>query len=101
MQNPVGECILAQAGCIYESRDYHNGYQIIDVGTKTREFVFKLRSFFNEPARRFGAAATDGIREFAPQGEGRRTETLTVRDLAKLQHAIELAENPRGPKQEV
>ena len=94
MQNPVGECILAQAGCIYESRDYYNGYQIIDVGTKTREFIFKLRSFFNEPARRFGAAeniAKDGIKEFAPRGEGRRMATLTAREVAKLQHAIEHA----------
>lgn len=93
-KNPIGECILAQAGCIYESKDYYNGYQIIDVGTKTREFIFKLRSFFNEPARRFGAAeniAKDGIKEFAPQGEGRRTGTLTVRDLSNLQLAIEQA----------
>jgi predicted MPP superfamily phosphohydrolase len=93
-QTPVGECILAQAGCIYESRDYYNGYQIIDVGTKTREFIFRLRSFFNEPARRFGAAesiAKDGIREFAPQGDGRRAGTLTARDLAALQGAIDLA----------
>ena len=53
-----------------------------------------MRSFFNEPARRFGAAeniAKDGIREFVPQGEGRRVGTLTARDLAKLQQAIEQA----------
>lgn len=92
-KNPIGECILAQCGCLYESRDYYNGYQIIDIGTKTDEFCFSLRRFYDQPRRKFGpneAVAPNGRKEYSFDVDGSR-KSLSVKQLTALRAAIDRA----------
>lgn len=54
-QSPMGGAFYSQSGCLYTSRDYHNGYQIIKIDEIAREGVVFGRSYFDSP-REFRAA---------------------------------------------
>src|SRR5207253_898970 len=48
IQNTIGNCLLAQGGCLYISRDYFNGYQIVDVSLDDGiSFEFSMRTWFD------------------------------------------------------
>lgn len=55
IQNTFGCSIHCQSGALYESRDYFNGYAIIEVNTEIDRIVVHSRTYFDS-ARRFGAA---------------------------------------------
>lgn len=62
-----GSAILSQSGAFYNSRDYYNGYQIIEIDTAVCTAQMRLRTYFNRPVRRFGPAENlvkDGILKF-------------------------------------
>jgi predicted MPP superfamily phosphohydrolase len=50
-----GSSALSQAGCLYQSRDYFNGYVFVSIDTETRQVTFKLRTY-HDRSRRFGQA---------------------------------------------
>ena len=52
----AGSSVLLQAGSLYATRKHFNGYHIISVDPLTGEIDLTLRTYFNEPLRRFGAA---------------------------------------------
>jgi predicted MPP superfamily phosphohydrolase len=56
-QNAIGECLFAQGGCLYVSREYYNGYQLLDIDFDDGvEFRLSLRTWYNQPRRAFAAA---------------------------------------------
>ncbi|MDR3405955.1 MAG: hypothetical protein P4L99_25945, partial [Chthoniobacter sp.] len=53
---PIGSAVLSQSGCLYEHRDYFNGYQFVKFRGDDGEVDFFLRSYFNRPRRAFDKA---------------------------------------------
>jgi len=51
-----GSAVLSQSGALYNNRDYYNGYQLIEVDTEVCKVELQLRTYFDKPVRRFGAA---------------------------------------------
>lgn len=89
MENTVGECVFAQGGCLYEHRDYYNGYQLIDIHAEPDlRFDFHLRSWFNYPRRAFGPAeniCAGGFKSFTPRFATGGPKRLSVGELLQMQ----------------
>lgn len=51
-----GTALISQVGCLYNSRDYPNSYQIVTLDTETEKATFRIRTFFDNPRREFDAA---------------------------------------------
>ncbi|TXN33059.1 metallophosphoesterase [Methylobacterium sp. WL19] len=51
-----GSAIISQAGSLYNSREYPNSYQIIEVDTDSSQAVIHMRTFYDSPRRAFDAA---------------------------------------------
>jgi|GEM_PF-2744036 len=96
VNNTIGQCILAQSGCLYLHRDYYNGYQLIDFNTTFSQVLFNMRSWFDAPVRAFGAAENvikGGLQTFTI-GTTTTENKLTVAELLSYQAAItELADS--------
>ncbi len=45
---PSGGSILSQTGCLYETRKYFNGYQIIIIDTENEEAEFSIRCYYDK-----------------------------------------------------
>jgi predicted phosphodiesterase len=60
---PIGSSILSQAGCLYQTRDYFNGYQILRIDPVAGNAEFLIRTYNDNPRRGFDKAlniAADG-----------------------------------------
>lgn len=65
--NSLGNCIIAQCGCLYQSPDYANYYQIIDINLNSEEIEFYMRTWFDSPRFVFDKAvnvSADGAIKF-------------------------------------
>ncbi len=92
-QNAIGNCLFAQSGCLFESPQYWNGYQILDLSIDDGLHVdMTMRTWYNRPRGAFGAAeriCEKGRKAFQfRSGGGRRMSTP---DLLRLQGAIDVA----------
>lgn len=54
--SPTGRALLSQAGCLYEHRDYFNGYQVITLDLDDATATFDIRTYLNRPRRTFDKA---------------------------------------------
>ncbi len=54
--SPTGSALLSQSGCLYEHRDYFNGYQVITLDLQDSTATFDIRTYFNRPRRAFDRA---------------------------------------------
>jgi predicted MPP superfamily phosphohydrolase len=90
LRNRIGTCVIGQAGCLYEHRDYKNSYNIVDIDVADAKVSFNIRTYFDR-ARGFGPGediAPGGLLEF-PLGGFREDERLTRSELRELQTIIE------------
>ncbi|BBC79965.1 phosphohydrolase [Acetobacter orientalis] len=65
--NSLGNCIIAQCGCLYQSPDYANYYQIIDINLSSETIDFDMRTWFDSPRFVFDKAvnvSADGTIKF-------------------------------------
>ncbi|GCD57603.1 hypothetical protein NBRC3280_3297 [Acetobacter pasteurianus NBRC 3280] len=65
--NSLGNCIIAQCGCLYQSSDYVNFYQIIDIDLNMEQIEFSMRTWFDSPRFVFDKAvniSSDGQIKF-------------------------------------
>lgn len=53
-KGPLGGAVYSQAGCLYDKRDYFNGYSIIELDLEGQEVAIEAREY------------SDRIREFTP-----------------------------------
>jgi predicted phosphodiesterase len=98
VQNTIGECLLAQGGALYLHREYYNGYQLIDVSlAEGLDVKFRMRSWFNQPRRSFGAAeniCANGFKEFSlRRGADSQSRKVSVAELFAIQSSIDEAAN--------
>ena len=76
-KTPQGTSAYSQCGCVYQNRDYFNGYQYIKVDLPTRKLEFIVRNYYDKPRRQFDKAlniARDGSFIFSlddPHGTSR------------------------------
>lgn len=62
--NTSGTALISQVGCLYNSREFPNSYQIITLDLDEERAKFQIRTFFDNPRREFDAAvniAADGV----------------------------------------
>ena len=45
-----GRALLSQAGCVYQNRDYFNGYQFIKLDYAAAQAEFTVRTYYNQPS---------------------------------------------------
>jgi hypothetical protein len=60
LQSPLGDSVISRSGALYESKKYYNGYQIIEFDRPSNCAIFKCRTYFDYPRRRFGASESLG-----------------------------------------
>lgn len=64
----TGASLKAQVGCLYQNREYFNGYHIVAIDSDRRHVAINLRSYFDSPNRYFGPAVNikkpDGILKY-------------------------------------
>jgi hypothetical protein len=53
---PVGTSIMSRSGCLYQSRSYFNGYQIIRIDIAAGVAEFLIRTYYDKPRRGFDKA---------------------------------------------
>ncbi|MBU2959809.1 metallophosphoesterase [Citreicella sp. C3M06] len=51
-----GNALMSQSGSLYAGREYYNGYQIIEIDPEICRADYRLRTYFDNPGRRFGPA---------------------------------------------
>ncbi len=51
-----GTALISQAGCLYNSREYPNSYQLVSLDLDQSSCTFFLRTYFDNPRREFDAA---------------------------------------------
>src|SRR5208337_4454988 len=51
-----GGALISQGGCLYETRDYFNGYNVIRLNQEEETAEFIVRTFYNRPRRKFDKA---------------------------------------------
>ncbi|MEP4990043.1 MAG: metallophosphoesterase [Paracoccaceae bacterium] len=51
-----GTSVMSQSGALYAGRKHYNGYQILEIDTQVCKMEVNLRTYFDHPMRRFGAA---------------------------------------------
>jgi len=99
-ENTIGQCVLAQGGCLYQHRDFYNGYQLIDVTANDGfEFAFHLRTWFNEPRRAFAAAeniCARGEMTLRPSSDKTLPQQLKVEDQFAIQTRLDEVANARA-----
>lgn len=42
----IGSCFVSNTGCIYQSRDYFNGYSIIDLDVVSKKWIVTAREYY-------------------------------------------------------
>lgn len=52
----TGSSITLQSGSIFSGRSHFNGYQLVNVNPQTGQVNVKVRTYFDKPTRRWGAA---------------------------------------------
>ena len=60
----VGTSILLQGGCLYQSREYANGYQLIDLALDRAHLRLQPRRYYDHPRRAFGPDGSLGETPF-------------------------------------
>lgn len=92
IQNPIGNCIFAQSGCLFERPKYWNGYQLIDLGfEESLRIDMSMRTWHNRPRGAFAPAeriSAGGKQTFYLRSAelGRKLQT---RDLILFQNALD------------
>lgn len=93
-----GTAILSQAGSVYASRRWFNGYQVVRVDPIGSECAFTVRSYYDTPRRAFDVAsnvAPGGIVRFpyapSPDTEGRHRVESFLREMRPVvrQNAVD------------
>lgn len=74
----LGDLLVSNTGCIYESREYYNGYSILDVVVDEGRWRIEAREYYHERnvfdiSPRFAAG---GFYEFENLGGGRASKTV-------------------------
>ena len=88
-----GTAILSQSGCLYEHRDYFNGYQVIELDLDLGEATFWIRTYFNR-RRAFDKAvniASNGLLKFPYAGRTRTPNGAVERFLRTTRPVIRQA----------
>lgn len=89
-QSARGRAFYSQSGCLYESRKYHNGYQILEIDSEKQAGKIHARTYFNGP-REFRPAVNvlDENGELAfDLPEVRNTYTNIDKFLGRIRHII-------------
>jgi hypothetical protein len=84
--SPTGTCIISQAGCLYQTRKYFNGYQILRVDLVSREVEMFVRSYYDTPRRTFDAALAvypEGYHKFKLEQRENTPQTLHVEEVLR------------------
>src|SRR5262249_16107990 len=95
VENTIGPCLLAQSGPLFASRDYLNGYQLIDLALDDgMRFEFSMRTWFDYARRSFGPAENlcpNGRKTFLLRNEAYGLGKLQIKELLALQNATDKA----------
>lgn len=51
-----GSSVMSQSGALFAGRKHYNGYQILEIDTQICKMEVTLRTYFDQPMGRFGAA---------------------------------------------
>lgn len=62
--SPQGNAVFCQTGCVFQRRDYFNGYQFVQVDSELSAAKISIRSYSNHPRRAFDKALN-----VSPNGE--------------------------------
>ncbi|MDO3523600.1 metallophosphoesterase [Ralstonia pseudosolanacearum] len=91
LASPTGNTLISNAGCLYQSRDYFNGYAIITYDHDSSSWSIAAREYY-ERRRAFDAAlrfAKNGIAEYSlATGKGKRLSFPTQDYINSVKDAV-------------